>query len=675
MRNFYFRSVVILAFILSAYTMTFGQNSGFDTSRMDKSSEACTDFFQYANGKWLDNTEIPGDQSSWGSFNILAENNREILKEIVEESVAKTDAEKGSDTQLIGDYYFSCMDEAAIESAGVKPLNPYFNDINGIRNKKDLQKVIAKMHNAGIPALFGFFGGTDLKDSNTVIANTFQGGLSMPNKDYYVGGDEKMQEARDKFREYMVKMFQLEGDSEQTARNKMFSVMRIQMRIAYASLSRTELRNPDNRYKKVSVSEANAITPNFAWDDYMALRGVTGVTDFNIGQPDYFKAVNQMLDDVSIGEWKTYLHWMTLDAAAPMLAKRFADERFDFYARYLQGRKEQQPRWRICVGEVDGNIGEALGQLYVARAFKPEAKERMNELIDNLFVAMRERIDKLEWMTDDTKVQALAKLSTFKRKIGYPEKLRGYKGLDISRDSYFMNSSRSGEFQVKRNLEDIGKPVDRDRFGMTPPTVNAYYSPPLNEIVFPAGILQPPFFNPDADDAINYGSIGGVIGHEISHGFDDQGSRFDAEGNLKMWWTPDDRKKFDERAACVVKQFDEYEVQPGLFMNGKLTLGENIGDLGGLAISYDAFMNSLKGKTRPADIDGFTAEQRFFLGWAQIWAIKMTMEGESLRVKTDSHAIARWRVNGPLSNMPQFAEAFGCKAPQKMVKKDMCEIW
>jgi putative endopeptidase len=675
MRNVYIRLMVVCSLILSAAVLSFGQNSGFDTSRMDKSASPCTDFFQYANGTWLDKTEIPGDQSSWGSFNILAENNREILKAIVDEAVAETNAERGSDTQLIGDYYFSCMDEAAIEAAGVDVLDPYFGQIRSIGSKKDLQQVIAKMHNAGLPVAFNFFGGTDLKDSNMVIANTFQGGLSMPNRDYYVGGDPKMQEARDKFREYMMNMFRMTGDNEEQARQKMFTVMRIQMRLAYASLTPVELRNPDNRYKKVTIAEANAITPNFAWDEYMANRGLSNVSEFNIAQPDYFKAVDKLIDEVSVGEWKTYLEWMTMNAAAPLLAEKYRDENFGFYGKYLQGRKEQQPRWRICVQATDGNIGEALGQLYVSKAFKPEAKERMEELIDNLFVAMRERIDRLEWMTDDTKVQALAKLASFKRKIGYPDTLRGYEGLEINRKSYFGNAIRSGEFQIKRNLADIGKPVDRSRWGMTPPTVNAYYSGTLNEIVFPAGILQPPFFNMEADDAINYGSIGGVIGHEISHGFDDQGSRFDADGNLKMWWTPDDRKKFEDRAACVVKQFGEYEIQPGLFMNGNLKLGENIGDLAGLLISYDAFQNSLKGKERPGKIDGFTPEQRFFLGWAQIWAFKSTLENERLHVATAPHAVARWRVNGPLSNMPSFAEAFDCKQSDKMVREDICQIW
>ena len=674
MRNFYFRSMVILTFILALVAISSGQNKGFDINRMDKSVSPCTDFFQYANGNWLNKTEIPGDQSSWGSFNILAENNRDLLKKIVDESSAQTDAQKGSDTQLIGDFYFSCMDEATIEAAGAKPLNPYFKEIQSISNKKDLQKVIAKMHDSGVPVLFGFGGGTDLKNSKMVIANSGQGGLSMPNRDYYINGDPKFQETRDKFREYVYTMFRNLGDSEDNARKNMFTVMRIQMRLAYASLSRVQMRNPDNRYKKVSLTEANSITPNFNWDEYMKLRGISGVESFNIGQPEFFKAVNKLIGDISIGEWKTYLRWMTINAAAPLLSKKFADENFNFYGKHLQGRKEQQPRWRICVRAVDGNIGEALGQKYVAKAFKPEAKKRMNELIDNLFVAMRARIDRLEWMSDETKVQALTKLSTFKRKIGYPDKLRGYKGLDINRKSYALNSMRSGQFQIKRNLADIGKPVDRSRFGMTPPTVNAYYSPLLNEIVFPAGILQPPFFNAEADDAINYGAIGGVIGHEITHGFDDQGSRFDAEGNLKMWWTKDDRKKFNDRAACVVDQFSSYEVLPGLFMQGKLTLGESIADLGGLTVSYDAFQKSMEG-SRPNNIDGFTPEQRFFLGWAQVWAYKATEQNLRLRVANGPHAIPRFRVNGPLSNMEAFAKAFNCKQSDPMVRKETCLIW
>lgn len=674
MRKFYFRFVMTLLVVLSVYTTVMAQSKGFDNSRMNTSVEACADFFEYANGTWLKNTQIPPAYSRWGSFNILAENNRDIMKSVVE-SASKTRAAKGSDAQLIGDFYLSCMDETAIERAGAKPLDPYFKQIAGIKTKEDLIKLIAEMHNAGVPALFNFGGGPDLKNSSMVIANSGQGGLSLPSRDYYTNTDEKSKETRAKFMEYMTNMFRLLGDSPETAGRNAQTVMNIQTRLANASLPPVEMRNPDNRYHKISLTQAKELAPNLYLDAYMATRGVPPVTEINIGQPNFFKEVNLMLNDVSIADWQTYLRWMTVNAAAPLLSKAFEEENFNFYSRYLSGQKEQQPRWRRCVGATDGSLGEALGQEFVKKAFTPKAKQRMNELIDNLFVAMKDRINNLDWMGDETKRQALLKLSTFKRKIGYPDVLRGYKGLTVDRSSYFENAFNAGQFQIKRNLQDIGKPVDRTRWGMTPPTVNAYYSGVFNEIVFPAGILQPPFFNFDADDAINYGAIGGVIGHEISHGFDDQGSKYDAEGNLKSWWTAEDRQKFEERAACVVKQFGEYEVQPGLFMSGKLTLGENIGDLAGLTIAYDAFMKSLEGKPRPANIDGFTPEQRFFLGWAQVWAAKGTLEAEALQVKTDSHALPRWRVNGPLSNMPQFAKAFGCKQGDTMVRTDSCQIW
>jgi putative endopeptidase len=669
-----FKFFITLVILLSVWTTAMAQSKGFDTSRMNSSAEACTDFFEFANGTWLKNTPIPPAYSRWGSFNVLAENNRDIMKSVLD-SASKTRGAKGSDAQLIGDFYLSCIDEAAIERAGAKPLAPFFKHIAAVKTKEDLIEQTAAMHNAGVPALFGFGGGPDLKNSSMVIVNSSQGGLSLPSRDYYTNTDEKSKEIRSKFVEYMTNMFRLLGDSPETATANANTVMNIQTRLANASLPPVEMRNPDNRYHKITLTQAKELAPNLYLDTYMTTRGVPAVTEINIGQPKFFKEVNLMLDDVSISDWQTYLRWMTVNAAAPILSKAFEDENFNFYSRYLSGQKEQQPRWRRCVSATDGSLGEALGQEFVKKAFTPKAKERMNELIDNLFAAMKDRINNLDWMGDATKKQALTKLSTFKRKIGYPDVLRGYKGLAIDRGSYFENALNAGQFQIKRNLQDIGKPVDRTRWGMTPPTVNAYYSGVFNEIVFPAGILQPPFFNFEADDAINYGAIGGVIGHEISHGFDDQGSKFDAEGNFKMWWTDEDRKKFEERAACVIKQFDEYEVQPKLFMSGKLTLGENIGDFAGLTIAYDAFMKSLEGKPRPANIDGFTPEQRFFLGWAQVWAAKATQEAEALQVKTDPHALPRWRVNGPLSNMPQFAKAFGCKQGQPMVREDTCSIW
>lgn len=671
-----FKTKTALAALTALFIFTVfsaAQEPGFDTSRMNPKVEACTDFFEFANGEWLRSTEIPASESRYGTFNILADRNNEILREILEKA-STTKAAKGSDTQLIGDFYASCMNEEAIDKLGYKPIKPELDRIAKIRNLTELRKQIARMHNAGIGAMFRFGGGTDLKNSGMVIVNAGQGGLSLPNRDYYLNEDEKSVETREKFVEYMMTVFKLLGDTETQAAANAATVLRIQTQFARHSLGQVEMRNPDNRYNKITVNAAQDITPNFDWTRYMAERGIPRTTELNFAQPDFFKNLDSMLKSVSVAGWKTYLRWMTVDSAAAVLAKPFADANFEFEGKYLSGAKEQQPRWKTCVQATNRTLGEALGMEYVRVAFKPEAKERMDELITNLFAAMKERIDGLEWMGDETKTQAQKKLSTFKRKIGYPDVLRGYKGLSINRN-YADNILNSRRFQIVRNLADINKPVDRTRWFFTPPTVNASYSSTNNEITFPAGILQPPFFNVNADDAINYGAIGGVIGHEITHGFDDSGSRFDADGNLVMWWTPEDRKRFDERAACVVEQFNGYEVQPDLFINGKLTLGENIGDFAGLTVAYDAFMRSLEGKPRPADIDGFTPEQRFFLGWAQVWAGKYTPESEILQVKTNSHALPKWRVNGPLSNMPQFKKAFGCGDGDAMVRKDACFIW
>jgi putative endopeptidase len=670
----FFRSLTAFAIVLAVYASSFAQVAAFDVSRMDRSVEACEDFFQYANGTWLKNTQIPASEARWGTFNILADSNNAILKDILE-NASKNRGKEGSDTQLIGDFYSSCMDEAAINKAGIDPIKGLLKNIDDVKTLKDLQEQIAEMHDAGRPALFSFSAGPDLKDNNLIIVQGFQGGLSLPNRDYYTKDDAKSVEIRARFVEYMTGMFKLLGDSSEAAAASAKTVMDMQTRLANASLTPVENRNPDNRYNKISMTAAQELTPNFGWKDYLDERKVPAVTEVNLAPAKFFREVDAMMKEVPVESWKTYLRWMTVNSAAPFLASQYADAHFDFFNRYLSGQKERQPRWKTCVQATDSNLGEALGMEYAKRAFTPAAKARMNELIDNLMAAMKDRINGLEWMSAETKKQAQAKLSTFKRKIGYPDVLRGYKGLDIERDSYAKNILRSSEFQVRRNFEDLGKPRDKTRMGMTPPTVNASYSSVNNDITFPAGILQPPFFNFNADDAINYGAIGGVIGHEITHGFDDSGSRFDAEGNLKMWWTAEDRAKFEERAACVVNQFNEYEVQPGLFINGKLTLGENIGDFAGLTVAYHAFKKSLEGKPRPANIDGFTPEQRFFLGWAQVWAGKYTAEAERQQVAGNSHSLPRWRVNGPLANMPEFAAAFNCKPTSKMVREKPCQIW
>ncbi len=674
MHRYFFQVVAAFAVVLSVSFSAMSQSKGFDTSFMNTSVSPCEDFFEFANGTWLKNTEIPAAESRWGTFNILADRNNEILKDILE-GAAKKPGKKDSDTQLIGDFYSTCMDEATIERLGTKPIEPMMKEIAALSTAADVRRQIARMHLNGLPSVFSFSAGPDLKNADVVIINAFQAGLSMPNRDYYISTDERSKETREKFTAYVSNMFKLLGDSEAAAAENAATVLKLQTRLANASLSQVELRNPDNRYNKLALEDAQKLTPGISWDAYFADRNIKGVNEMNIAPAKFFQEASAMIGDVPVSEWKTYFRWMTLNAAAPYLPKAFADENFEFFGKFLSGQKERQPRWKTCVQNTNSNLGEAVGMEYVRRQFKPEAKARMDELIDNLIAAMKERIDDLEWMSADTKKQAQLKLSTFKRKIGYPDKLRGYKGLSIDRSSYAGNIMSSNRFQAARNLEDLGKPRDKTRWGFTPSTVNASYSSVNNEITFPAGILQPPFFNAEADDAINYGAIGGVIGHEITHGFDDSGSRFDADGNLKMWWTPDDRAKFEERASCVVDQFNKYEVQPNLFIDGKLTLGENIGDFAGLTVAYDAFMRSLKGKPRPANIDGFTPEQRFFLGWARVWAGKYRQEAEVLQVRTNTHSLPKWRVNGPLSNMPQFRQAFGCKDGNAMIRKNSCSVW
>lgn len=674
MRNFNFRFVVGLAVLLSMTASAFAQNKGFDISRMDDSVEACTDFFQYSNGNWLKTTEIPASESRWGTFNILGESNYAVLKEVLE-NAAKTKSAEGSDTQLIGDFYASCMDEAAIEKAGTKPLAPFFKQISGMKNAADVQKEIAIFHSSGVPALFNFSGSPDLKNSSTVIVNVGQGGLSLPNRDYYTKDDAKSIETRQKFVEYMTNMFKLLGDAPEAAAANAQTVLKIQTRLANASKPQVELRDPEKRYNKVAYADFTKATPNFSWADYIKSRNLPTVSEINFGQPEFFAEANKMMMDVPVADWKTYLRWMLVNSQANRLPKAFADENFKFTGMYLSGTKEQQPRWRRCLGATDNSLGEALGKEFTKRKFSAEQKQRMDALIDNLFAAYRERVKNLDWMSAETKTKALEKLSTFKRKIGYPDVFRGYAGLKLDRDSYLMNSMNVAQFETKRNAADIGKATDRTRWGFTTPTVNASYSSVNNDITFPAGILQPPFFNFAADDAINYGAIGAVIGHEITHGFDDQGSKFDAMGNYKSWWTTEDRQKFEDRANCVRDQFNSYIVQPKLPIDGKLTLGENIADLGGLTMAYEAYQMSLKGKPRPANIDGFTPEQRFFLGWAQVWAGKYTPESERLQVNNNTHSLPRWRVNGPLSNLPQFAQAFSCKTPSPMIREDACLIW
>ncbi|HEX8137532.1 MAG TPA: M13 family metallopeptidase [Pyrinomonadaceae bacterium] len=669
----------LLGFVLGlgAVAQTADSGRGFDTSRMDTSAAACTDFYQFANGNWLKATQIPAAFSTWGSFNVLAENNRNTLRGILEDAAKKQTAARGSNEQKIGDFYASCMDEAKREAQGVKPLQPEFDRIEKIKDLRDFQAEVAHLHRQAIPTLFGFGSLPDLKNSSMVGAFAGQGGLSLPNRDYYTKDDDKSKELREKFVQHVGRMFQLLGDDPDRAAANAKTVMAIETRLAQNSRSPVELRDFTKQYNMMNLAQLKSLTPNFSWPDYFQGIGATNIKEINVGHPEFFQAVDKMLTEVPLSDWKTYLRWQLITATASALSSKFDNENFDFFYRTLEGRKEQYPRWRRCVAATDAYLGEALGPVYVAKAFTPESKARMQTMINNLITAFRERISKLDWMSDETRREAISKLDAFKQKIGYPEKWIDYSSLNVTRDSYLENVLRSGQFAQARDLNKINKPVDRTEWGMTPPTVNAYNNWLYNEIVFPAGILQAPFFSPQADDAINYGAIGAVIGHEITHGFDDQGAKFDREGNLKNWWTAADLKNFEQRSECIVKQFGAYEVEKGLNMQGKLVAGESIADLGGLYVAYDAFQKSMQGKPRPEKIGGFTPEQRFFLGWAQVWAEKATPEYERLMAQSNPHPLARFRVNGPLSNMPAFAEAFQCKTGDAMVRpaSDRCLIW
>jgi len=646
---------------------------GFSLSNLDKTCKPCDNFYQFAMGSWMKANPIPAEYSSWGTFTQLRDNNLAAMKSILE-AAALAKARAGSNEQKIGDFYASCMDTSAIEADGLKPLASDLAAIDAISDRKSLDAEIVRLQREGAGVLFRFGSGQDIKDSTRVIAFASQGGLGMPDRDYYFRDDEKSKQLRADYLQHVAKMFELAGDPGEKAAAEAATVMTIETALAKASRTRVELRDPEKNYNLLPLSEIKALTPDWSWENYLRAMGAPAVEQINIRQPDFFKAVNQELATASLADWKVYLRWQLLHANAPALPEKFVSENFDFYDRKLSGTKEILPRWKRCVQSTDRNLGEALGQAYVEKYFPPAAKARAKEMVNNLIGALRDDIPTLSWMSGETKKEALAKLQAFNVKIGYTDKWRDYSKLAIERSAYAGNIRRSFEFEQARQLAKIGKPVDRTEWGMTPPTVNAYYNSSMNEIVFPAGILQPPFYNPNADDAVNYGGIGAVIGHEISHGFDDQGSKFDGAGNFHEWWTADDRKNFMDRGDCIVNQFNGYEVEPGLHQNGKLVLGESIGDLGGLAIAYAAYEKSIEGK-RPAEIDGFTPEQRFFLGWAQVWGTNQRAEAARLQTNTDPHPLPQFRGNGPLSNMEAFAKAFGCKKGDAMVRENACKIW
>jgi putative endopeptidase len=647
----------------------------FDLGAMDKSVDPCQDFYEYACGNWRKNNPIPPDQSRWGRFNELADYNRQFLHNILEKYSAN-DPKRSPVQQKIGDMYESCMDETTVDKKGSAPLKPEMDRIAAITNQDQLVETIAYLQSLGVQAVFGFGASPDLHNASMEIGNVIQGGLGLPDRDYYSDTDEKSQETRQKYLEHVAKMFVLLGDDEAAAKKEAQAVMDIETKLADAALKRVQMRDPKNRDHKMKVSELESLAPNFKFNRFFSSTSAPSFTEVNVVPPDFFEKVNGAVESVPIADWKTYLRWHVVRAAAPTLSDPFVRENFAFYGQYLNGQKELQPRWKRCVQMTDSLLGEALGQPYVDATFGPDGKQRMLRMVKALEESLGQDIQGLDWMTPETKKQALVKLHAITNKIGYPDTWRDYSSVKIVRGDLVGDVQRARAFEIKRNLNKIGKPLDKKEWGMTPPTVNAYYSPSNNDINFPAGILQPPFFDKDADDAVNFGGIGVVIGHELTHGFDDQGSKFDAEGNLKNWWTQADRDEFDKRTSCIADEYSSFVAVDDVHLNGRLTLGENTADNGGLRIALAALHKDMEMNPKVAATkDGFTPEQRFFLGFAQVWCQNATPESSRLLAKTDPHSPGQYRTNGTLQNSPDFAKAFGCKAGQKMVSANACHVW
>ena len=652
------------------------QSTPLDPANLDRSVSACTDFYQFANGGWVKSHPVPPAYSVWGSFSELGENNQGNLLTILKKAAATGNSQASEDMRKLGVFYSSCMDSVGAERAGAQPINPQLRRIAAIQNRAQVEAEVARLHAQEVPVLFGFGAQQDLKNSTSVIAGIRQGGLSLPDRDYYLNPDKRYVDIRANYTDHLTRTFQLLGESPSEAAADARRVIGIETALAKPALTRVQMRDPNANYHRMTAAELAQLAPGFNWPSLFAGEGRSDISTLNIQNPVFVKAVDSLLSAAPIDDWKAYLRWKVADAAAPSLSSAFVNEDFRF-ASTLSGTKEMLPREKRCARATDSGLRDALGQAYVAQYFTPAAKQRALEMVRNLESIFHDRLQTLEWMTDTTKVQATGKLAAFANKIGYPDKWRDYSTLTIKPGHFLNNQVAVREYERRRTLSRIGQPVERAEWGMTPPTVNAYYNPSMNEIVFPAGIMQPPFFDPKADDAVNYGGMGAVIGHEMTHGFDDQGSQFDAQGNLRNWWSASDLEKFKRGTGLVASQFDSYTVLDSVHVNGKLTLGENLADLGGLSISYAALEKALAEKGRPPLIDGFTPEQRFFLAWAQIWRQNINPEAQRVRINTDPHSPGRWRTNGPISNMPQFAAAFGCKAGDPMVRPDSVRpvIW
>ncbi len=665
--------VGLLGVGLTTHSFAEGNARGLDAKNFDTTCSPCKDFFQYANGGWLAANPVPAAYSSWAIDDEMRERNNTMLKEVLESAAKNTAAPKGSNLQKIGDFFATAMDSAKVESDGYTPIKPELDKIAAIASINDLRSIITEFHTQGNSVLFSCGSEQDLQENTQVIAYATQGGLGLPDRDYYTKTDEESQKIRDQYLEHVAAMLQLVGDSPEAAKAAAQSIMAIESRLAQASLTNVELRNPANYYNIMTVADADKASPNFPWTAYFKGIGYPEIVRFSYAHPKFFAAMDSLLTEKPLADWKNYLRWHTVHGYATFMSSPFVNENFRFYAATLAGTKELRPRWKRVLSMINYTMGEALGELYVEKAFPPHTKARAQEMIENLKKAYAVRLQKVQWMSEPTKELALKKLATFKAKVGYPDKFRDYSALTIDRSSYVANVRRASTFEYTRGMNKIGKPVDRDEWGMPPQTINAYYNPLLNEICFPAAIMQPPYFDGDMDDAVNYGAMGAVIGHEMTHGFDDQGGQFDADGNMKSWWTEADRAEFERRAGVLVKQFDGFVAIDSVRINGKLTLGENIADLGGLLISYDAIQLALAG-TEKKLIDGLTPEQRFYLSFAQAWRTNQRPEQLKLQINTDVHPPARWRVLGPLSNIPAFRQAFGCKEGDAMVRPDSLQV-
>jgi endothelin-converting enzyme/putative endopeptidase len=649
---------------------------GIELSDMDRKADPCTDFFEFANGAWRAANPIPASLPRWSRRWAAGESTKEQLKQLLDETTAAGKAAPGSVEQLIGDYYGACMDEATVNRLGAQPLEPLLVEIRAMKSSADVSNMIGRFHRMGIGVPFFFGGESDAHNPNDVIAKVYASGLGMPDRDYYVKTEDRFKDARAKYLAHVAAIFRLAAESDARAKAEADTVLRMETKLAEASLDNVALRDPKATDHKTTFADLQKMTPHFPWAPYYKTAGVTP-GDLNVAEPKFLAEFDRQLASTPLADWKVYLQWHLLNAAASSLSDPFVQEDWEFNGKFLSGAKELKPRWKRCVESTDRQLGEALGRKYVEKYFPPEAKARMQEMVANLRLAMKETIEGLDWMSSATKKRALEKLSTFNPKVGYPDRWKDYSKVTIRRGTFWEDVVAGRQFNVEDVRGTIGKPVDRGRWGMTPPTSDAYYNPLLNELVFPAGILQPPAFSMQNNDAVNYGAIGVVIGHEISHGFDDEGAQFDAQGRLNNWWTDEDLKRFQDKAACVVRQFDGYFVEPGIHHNGKLVLGESIGDLAGAKIAYRAFQISQKGKPPLPDVEGFSPDQQFFIAWGQFRGDAVRPEFARTMVQGDPHPIGKYRVIGPLSNLTEFQKAFECKPGSAMVRPgaDRCEVW